>query len=523
MAVRELDIIVGGRDETRVVFNSVRRNIAEMNQQIQTGQRSMRAFYQTQARQANRTGFEQATRDRMASLIKAKRAAELEARVDEAAFGRLLGGRAVWENAGKEAGDATAKGWMDQLKSQLGKRSFVGQLGSLLKGGGAIAGASVIAGVFGHAAAEAKLLADEIGYASIKGADLVDRGLAAIPVWGKVYRGFTDLGEVLDGSAMAAGRLRAQLEAVAALREQIKQVGDATKQAFDPIIDAGRAAGRSGPELMRTMADIQFERSGETIEAMRRPIAEASAKLVSAPLSPQERAELRAEITAMKREMENADFARRDKFNADMIKASQVEVKARHDAEQKVLDEDKKAMDETERRMKERRKDELDHVDDVRKNRKDMLGDEEKRMKERRREEEKRVEKSLDEVKQIKESIMTPAQKIDQERERIERLQRLGMISDAEAKLAIDAAIAKNRGQQRFPTIEPVSGQLISSAGQIAKERAAIGPMRPTVKTEPNKAETDTEKHTRVTAEQITALVKLLADPNTGTTIFTRS
>jgi len=132
-------------------------DVTTFNQQIANKQRSFRAYYQTQARLANRSFEEQATRDQMAAKIKEMRRATMQQKVDAEVQRRLFGDSpagvaavvAAGQKLGEAGGKAQAKGWyaafLDDTKSRLGKRSAFGETMDLLKGGGVIAGFTIAA------------------------------------------------------------------------------------------------------------------------------------------------------------------------------------------------------------------------------------------------------------------------------------------------------------------------------------------------------------------------------------------
>lgn len=96
-------------------LSRVRKEVQATTAQIEAGQRSMRAFYQTQQRVASRGFMEQSVRDEMATRIKAMRAEAMKVKVGEEVQRRLFGvdpalATVLGSAAGRSFGDSLADG-----------------------------------------------------------------------------------------------------------------------------------------------------------------------------------------------------------------------------------------------------------------------------------------------------------------------------------------------------------------------------------------------------------------------------
>jgi hypothetical protein len=100
------------------------------------------------------------------------------------------------KNKGEEdkGGDSVLK----NLKSQLGARSSLGQIGKIAVGGGAVAGLTLIANAIGGAAKEAKELRDQFRNGTISAGEMKEKMIEAVPVFGQVWAAGQQIRELLS-------------------------------------------------------------------------------------------------------------------------------------------------------------------------------------------------------------------------------------------------------------------------------------------------------------------------------------
>lgn len=413
-------IVVNARMQTAEFSRGskkVREEMAAIQRQIETGQRSLRVFYQTQARAAERGFVEQQVRDEMAARIKAMRAAVLDKSIQEEASRRLFGAIPVEEAAkeGSKAGEAAGEGFLNSLKRTLGGRSTTKDVIEIFRGAGPIAAVALGARAIREVAEGAEKIRATIADASKTWGDVFDTSLKSLPIISDLYQGFLALNPEVRKRAQEEQRtlfiMQQQLavalrqrNAMRDLRSFINETGRIRDEFEDEIVlDRAAPADRA-----KVAIDNRFFADLRALQQERERLLESA--------RPEDRQRVEEQISNR-----FAELARQHRERLNI---------------------------ETENQMRLARQEELEHIERVRGER---LKTVEQEMKSRRQEEHRRIENTKREADAIKRTLMSPAEILREELARIERLESLGFLTEDEAGRAKRKALRDSREDDEQP------------------------------------------------------------------------
>jgi hypothetical protein len=91
------------------------------------------------------------------------------------------------------------RGFLDELNAQYGKKSTIGKVFKLAAGGGVIAGLALAANEFKNLTEHAGEMYDKFRAGNTTAGELADEVAKSLPIIGKVYEGFKNIGEIVSG------------------------------------------------------------------------------------------------------------------------------------------------------------------------------------------------------------------------------------------------------------------------------------------------------------------------------------
>lgn len=131
------------------------------------------------------------------------------------------------EEARKETSSFSST--LKDLKNQFGKKSDLGQLATLLKGAGAIAGLKIISSEFAHLGEKAEELSMKVRSGEESFASAAAEFVRDIPILGSVVKGWDGITEAITGTKAAVAKIDEETKRTDALTDAIKAL-IATKQ-----------------------------------------------------------------------------------------------------------------------------------------------------------------------------------------------------------------------------------------------------------------------------------------------------
>jgi hypothetical protein len=387
-------IVVNARMQTQEFTRGSKRlaeDLQRINAQVESGQRSMKAYYQTLARSAERGLSEQRIRDALASRIKEQRGAELTKNIEAEVSQRLT-----------TLGFTSGRGFMDGLKRSIGGQSALKGTLDILRGGGAVVGVAL-------ATHELNRLVQ-----------------ASLEIRRNLESGAMTLGEAVEDIASKIPVLGDAWQAGRGIREHITGEDKA-----DSEMNRVEGRGLEGAERRR----MAYKALGEEVEQARKRVEEFNRESNLARMPDDEKQRWReiykdidAAVQIRKKYQEIRNLGGENLTPSDRDRIDR--------EEQSELDAlNRQALD-RQFQMK------LDHVEQLKQKEKEKDAETEKRMRDRHDEDQRKAKEVMDEIKRVQDKAATPSQHFASEIERVKKLLGAGLITEDEA---IGAAKALGR------------------------------------------------------------------------------
>lgn len=307
-------MLTANASQFSATMKASRKDIDQVNAAVERGQRSMKAFYETQNRATSRGFVEQKTRDEMAARIKAMRAATLNDKVAAEVNQRLFGGTPAVAKAAEDAGKIaskhftaaiapSSKGFLDNMKGMFGEESKWGKVFKLFAGTGAVAGLSMAANQFNELTIKAEAFALALHRADGSASELAADLLTSIPIVGKLGEGLARVWSIMSGEAAAIEDLKrstANTNAVTdAMASRMKIVAQFAKESADRMEEMDRHIARivlngqslklfdidsaAIDRLKQLNADTDKAKGNESLEASRTKLADLRKQQINTP------------------------------------------------------------------------------------------------------------------------------------------------------------------------------------------------------------------------------------------------
>jgi hypothetical protein len=405
---------IAGVFETGGVTKGANQFGAEMGRVkkfVNETKREMKGLYElAPIRKTNYSATEQAVRDEMAARIKAMRQSAFSENVNAEVNNRLFGG-AEAVSAASAAGQQVGGGFLDGLNSIMGRGSDAAKWVKLLKGGGALFAAGKGASIFADMGAEVKTLAEAFGRGELSAGELGLKLAESVPILGKLVKGAVDFAAALSGVSAAEARRaedrRKQLEA----NQKFESASGAGSQALAGHVTALENMNATNP---LTRSQLEAARIRKEAADQARELEHQATLQGSYELSDQGQAVMAA------------GEARARKVIQEGVREYDAEMKKARDDHNK----------EVEQRMRERRSEEAQGIDEnIRKETK-AQEDIAARMKTRRDEEQAGIKANADLAQSIVEKTMTKQERFQKELAEINRLTSIGALTDEQGAKA---------------------------------------------------------------------------------------
>lgn len=208
----------------------------------------------------------------------------------------------LWANVRDFVGGIkVAENKLKEFKSVLGKRAFLGEVGEILQGGGAVAGATFLAKMIGEAADKTAVLAAQLRDGTLTMGQFVGESARAIPVFGQYVKMWDSILSLITRSKTAA-ELVAEGQAKFDLANKVGDTVSRFERAAElsGLQGADRQRAQARFELQDKMSALgDLQRAGGDENAIRAAAAFANAEFVN------QMAEIRRSLKAVEDPMQD--------------------------------------------------------------------------------------------------------------------------------------------------------------------------------------------------------------------------
>jgi hypothetical protein len=213
----------------------LQQDLQEINQKVESGQRSMKAYYQTLERSANFGPIEQRVRDRLAERIKEARGAELAKDIEAQVNGRM---RAMGLNSGN--------GFAQAFAAAAGGSGDLKNIMETLRGGALVAGVALAGRTMREMAETSARIATDLRTGAISVKEAAEELVGSAPIIGDFWRAGRAIREVITGEGAEAQTLlnaaNSEMQRVIARGEAVNELIRAKAEFERDQLERQRAA-----------------------------------------------------------------------------------------------------------------------------------------------------------------------------------------------------------------------------------------------------------------------------------------